>query len=166
MIVSPLRRSTLSFYLNPALTRWANFAPRLRRWAELPAKSDVSHSEIFLFDLKRPSRRGQVLTESCKAFWPVRESQHAKLNMASFVLCLQADLGLRFRMAGVCAKTPENELPTGTVEGKRAPWKQHSAVSDQRSARTKNLLPQRTRRRSVHLPIGTSGDLKTKIYGR
>jgi hypothetical protein len=38
-------------------------------------------------------------------------SQHAKSNMAGFVLCLRGSLGLRFRIAGVCPKALEIELP-------------------------------------------------------
>lgn len=36
--------------------------------------------------------------------------QHAKLNMASFVLYLPPCFALRFRMVGVCSKAPKIEL--------------------------------------------------------
>ena len=57
--------------------------------------------------------------EGTEFFWKVAKnfgqyafSQHAKLNMASFVLYLPVCFGLRFRMVEVCSKAPGIELFT------------------------------------------------------
>jgi hypothetical protein len=47
----------------------------------------------------------------------VEISQHAKMNMAGFVLYLPTSFALRYRMVGVCPKNKKNEFPTGNVEG-------------------------------------------------
>src|ERR1041385_3167271 len=93
---------------------------------------------------------GRSLRKVAENFGQYAFSQPAKWNMAGFVLCLRSDLGLRCRMAGVCLKTPEIEFPAGKLERQQAPWKQHSALSRQQSAKpnskNKTLLPQRAQR--------------------
>ena len=55
--------------------------------------------------------------------------------MAGFALCLRVDLRLRFRMAGVCLKTPEIEFPAGNWKGSSA---MEAAFSTQPSAISQN----------------------------
>jgi hypothetical protein len=64
-------------------------------------------------------------------------SQHAKLNMASFVLYLLDHFGLRCRMVELCSKAPTINLPAGNAEGDSAMEaafsNQHSAVSEKQN---------------------------------
>jgi hypothetical protein len=48
----------------------------------------------------------------------VAVSQHAKLNMASFVLYLLVCFALRCRMVGLHPKARKIELPAGNIERK------------------------------------------------
>jgi hypothetical protein len=61
-------------------------------------------------------------------------SQHAKLNMAGFVLYLRDHFGLRCRMVELHPKARKIELAAG------------EAVSNQHSAKGKTVSPQRTQR--------------------
>jgi hypothetical protein len=56
-------------------------------------------------------------------------SQHAKLNMAGFVLYLLDHFGLRWRMVELHLKARKIEPPRGIWKGRQRPWKQQSAYS-------------------------------------
>jgi hypothetical protein len=85
-----------------------------------------------------PGGNGQVYCRKvAKNFGHSVFSQHAKLNMAGFVLYFLGGFSLRYKMAGVHPRAASN---------------QYSAVSE---TKTKSFLPQRTqrpRRKETGLP--------------
>ena len=119
-----------------SLRRRAAIRPKQGR-AVSPMSSDVKvkRPRCVRNDKTRPGM-GSVLPESYKEFWPVSLfSQHAKLNMASFVLYLCVCFGLRCKMVEFHPKTKRSI--------------QQSALSIQPKPKTnfRSVLPQRTQRR-------------------
>jgi hypothetical protein len=65
--------------------------------------------------------------------------QHAKLNMAGFVLYLLVSFALRCMMVELRQKQEKLNSPRGMLKGIVTPWiaKKHSAVSTQQAAKNK-----------------------------
>jgi hypothetical protein len=70
-----------------------------------------------------------------------RISQHAKLNMAGFVLYLLGHFPVRCRMVELHPKARKIEFPAGNTEGRQRPW----IAKTNANTKTKDPLPQRGR---------------------